>query len=162
MFEQMVGAVGGQVISVDDIDRLSQQLDQLKEYRESTERWSLIEGVESQGSDWAEIEDPHDLARLECFLAPGRFGVAENGAVWVSGDDVRLRAALFVTQHLVLTVKRDQIVHHMHDAYGRLSFDNLSFGTFISGPSKTADIEQSLVIGAQGARSLTVVLCPGT
>ena len=43
------------------------------------------------------------------------------------------------------------IVHNMHEAYGSCSFDSAGFGVFISGPSKTADIEQSLVIGAPRA-----------
>jgi L-lactate dehydrogenase complex protein LldG len=68
------------------------------------------------------------------------------------------RAILFITQHLVLVVPRDQVIDNMHQAYERLSFADPGFGVFLSGPSKTADIEQSLVIGAHGPRSLTVFL----
>jgi L-lactate dehydrogenase complex protein LldG len=47
----------------------------------------------------------------------------------------------------------------MHEAYARIEMDpKYNFGTFISGPSKTADIEQALVMGAQAARGVTVVL----
>ena len=46
----------------------------------------------------------------------------------------------------------------MHAAYQQLNGQNFDYGLFLSGPSKTADIEQSLVIGAQGAMSLTVIL----
>jgi L-lactate dehydrogenase complex protein LldG len=46
----------------------------------------------------------------------------------------------------------------MHEAYRRIKFNDYGYGTFISGPSKTADIAQVLVMGAQAARSATVLL----
>ena len=68
------------------------------------------------------------------------------------------RAIFFITQHLALVVPAEQMVHNLHEAYARISLGTSSLGVFISGPSKTADIEQSLVIGAHGPRSLTVFL----
>jgi L-lactate dehydrogenase complex protein LldG len=104
------------------------------------------------------VTDPHDLEVLDFCVAPGVFGVAENAAVWITQDTVPHRAALFIAQHLVLVVPNREIVHNMHEAYARIDPEQVSFGIFISGPSKTADIEQSLVIGAHGPRSLTAVL----
>jgi len=98
------------------------------------------------------------LEDVDIAIARGDFAVAENGAVWVTDRDMTHRAILFITQHLVLVVPRDQVIDNMHQAYERLSFAGAGFGVFLSGPSKTADIEQSLVIGAHGPRSLTVFL----
>ncbi|RMF38130.1 MAG: hypothetical protein D6753_16315, partial [Planctomycetota bacterium] len=68
------------------------------------------------------------------------------------------RVIFFITQYLVLVVPKDQIVHNMHQAYARIDAPRPGFGLFLSGPSKTADIEQSLVIGAHGCRQLQVFL----
>ena len=84
--------------------------------------------------------------------------MAENGAVWVDPSELAHRVVLFIAEHLVLVVRESQLVHNMHQAYERLGTDLPGYGLFISGPSKTADIEQSLVIGAQGPRSLHVCL----
>jgi L-lactate dehydrogenase complex protein LldG len=46
----------------------------------------------------------------------------------------------------------------MHQAYEQISSADYGFGVFLAGPSKTADIEQSLVLGAHGARGLVVFL----
>ncbi|MCU0876268.1 MAG: lactate utilization protein [Pirellulaceae bacterium] len=104
------------------------------------------------------IDNPHQLSDIDVAILPGEFAVAENAAVWVSDAAVRHRAIYFIAQHLVLVVPRQQMIDHLHQAYDRLSFAGAGYGLFISGPSKTADIEQSLVIGAHGPRSLTVLL----
>jgi L-lactate dehydrogenase complex protein LldG len=93
---------------------------------------------------------------VEVLEIDGDFGVAENGAIWLTEESLPHRVAPFICQHLVINVKK--IVPHMHAAYEELGKVKSSFGLFLSGPSKTADIEQSLVIGAHGARSLTVVI----
>ena len=98
------------------------------------------------------------LDRIELAVIPGRFGVAENGAVWVDEADLPHRAVPFVAQHLAIVLPKGEIVADMHAAYRRLPLAMPGYGVFISGPSKTADIEQALVIGAQGPKSLVVFL----
>ncbi|MBC8153477.1 MAG: LUD domain-containing protein [Bacteroidetes bacterium] len=99
------------------------------------------------------------LEGVDLAVLRGDFAVAENAAVWVPEANMLHRALPFIAQHLLLVVDASQVLSTMHEAYRRLDRPTLSYGVFISGPSKTADIEQSLVIGAHGARSLTVVLC---
>jgi L-lactate dehydrogenase complex protein LldG len=103
-------------------------------------------------------EDAHDLNDLNLAILQGQFAVAENGAIWLEDQDMGLRALPFITEHLVIVLDSIQLVANMHQAYGRIGLKESGFGLFIAGPSKTADIEQSLVIGAHGAKSLRVVL----
>jgi L-lactate dehydrogenase complex protein LldG len=106
----------------------------------------------------ASVPDPHALQDLDVAVLRGEFAVAENGAVWLEGRTLHHRAVFVITDHLVLVVGKDEVVSDMHEAYARLEGRERGYGLFISGPSKTADIEQALVIGAQGARSCTVLL----
>lgn len=105
------------------------------------------------------VADPHELEHVNLAILPGALGVAENGAVWLSEAEIGPHRVLpFVTQHLTLILNRDNLLPSMHEAYERIRVNDTGFGVYIAGPSKTADIEQSLVIGAHGARSLLVVL----
>ncbi len=105
-----------------------------------------------------QVAAPEDLAGLELAVVKGEIGVADNGAVWVSNLHTSIRVAPFITQYLVLVVHESDLVQKMHQAYDRIKYKDLGFGVFISGPSKTADIEQALVVGAHGPLGLTVIL----
>ena len=100
-----------------------------------------------------------DLALVDVAILRGSFGVAENGAIWLPESAMMHRALPIITQHLCLILNKKNIVPNMHHAYSITTHQALDdYGIFIAGPSKTADIEQSLVIGAHGARSMTVFL----
>jgi len=98
------------------------------------------------------------LDKIEHLVLQGNFGVAENGAIWIEDKDFPNRLLPFITQRLILRMDVEAIVPTMQDAYRRIDIKKTGFGVFISGPSKTADIEQSLVYGAHGAKELTVLL----
>lgn len=157
-FCEMVAAVGGKAVIVPDAGAINQEINQIDAYASAKKTCSFLPGVGQSTFDMNSVQDPHELEDVDFCIAAGEFGVAENGAIWVPGGQVKHRVIHFITQHLSLVVPADQIVNNMHEAYERLSFDSPRFGIFISGPSKTADIEQSLVIGAHGPRSLTVFL----
>jgi len=119
-------------------------------------RCTMVPGIGDTTFDIAKVDDPHHLENVDFAVLRGHFCVAENGAIWVAVDNVKHRELYFIPQHISLVVPASQIVHNMHEAYSRITIGAHLFAGFISGPSKTADIEQSLVIGAHGARSLTV------
>jgi L-lactate dehydrogenase complex protein LldG len=157
-FDTVLQAVGGQPVSARNMDDLNAQLKELEAYRQAKVIRSTVPGAGPPQALWQSIDDPHELEDTDFCIVAGQFAVAENGAVWIDGDALPHRAALFISQHLALVVPAAEIVNNMHEAYERLILDDSHFGIFVSGPSKTADIEQSLVIGAHGARSLTVFL----
>jgi L-lactate dehydrogenase complex protein LldG len=118
---------------------------------------SAVPGVPGN-VDLDALPDPHALEGIGLAVLPGAFAVAENGAVWLPTAGLRHRGVFVVAEHLALAVPATEVVSDMHEAYRRISFPGAGFGTFVAGPSKTADIEQALVIGAHGARSCTVFL----
>ena len=126
-----------------------------------TSGFSKVISLSAQFSKMATLalpEDPHDLESLEVAILDGQFGVAENGAIWLEDSQLGLRALPFATEHLVIVLDRNRLEDTMHQGYKKIATAHSGFGLFLAGPSKTADIEQSLVIGAQGAKSLRVVL----
>lgn len=102
--------------------------------------------------------DPHSLDDVELAIIESRLAVAENGAVWLTEDDMGQRVLPYISQHLAVIVREENIVSTMHDAYTKIAAEDYGFGGFIGGPSKTADIEQALVLGAHGPLSMTVYL----
>jgi L-lactate dehydrogenase complex protein LldG len=135
---------------------LAEILPSLPAWRAASRIHSSVPGVEGRGAPPG--SDPRVYDGLDLAVVPGRLGVAESGAVWVDGDALPQRALVWLAEHLVLVLSEADLVDHLHDAYARLRFEGPGFGVFVAGPSKTADIEQALVIGAQGPRTATVIL----
>jgi len=119
--------------------------------------YSKAKGFESY-TNISVPQDPHELSDLSLAVVQGQFGVAENGAIWLDEEDLEFRILPFITEHLVIVLDKTQLVGNMHQAYAKIVNTKSGFGLFTAGPSKTADIEQSLVIGAHGAKSLKIVL----
>jgi L-lactate dehydrogenase complex protein LldG len=165
-FQRVLESVGGELREVASRHELAVHVKDSLGYQSGPRRCTSLDLSDVWPGDWAtdwsvqqdDFDDPHELATLDFALLRGEFAVAENAAVWVTDAGVRHRAVYFIAQHLAFVVPAHQVVHHLHAAYERLSFGENAFGCFVSGPSKTADIEQSLVIGAHGARSLVVYL----
>lgn len=104
------------------------------------------------------VAEANDLNGTDVGIVRGQVGVAENGCIWIP-QAMKEKAVLFISEYLVIILKKEDVVNNMHEAYARIEMDpKYNFGTFLSGPSKTADIEQALVMGAQAARGVTVVL----
>jgi len=155
-FKNNVVLVGGNVLELDQIKGLDIELK--KRYPKAQRIVSLIEESALGNVFLDEHTEPHNLENVDLSIIKGEFGVAENGAIWVSDKHFRIRILPFITNDLVIVLPKKELCLHMHDAYKIIANRERSFGLFLSGPSKTADIEQCLVIGAQGAMSLTVVL----
>lgn len=157
-FGQALAAVAGVCVRAADRAAAHRALAELPVYRSARQVVSLVDGVGRSDVDLAAIRDPRELQDLDLAILPGELAVAENGAVWVDGAGLPHAALFVIAQHLALVVDASAVVNDMHEAYARLAARPAGYGTFISGPSKTADIEQALVIGAHGARSATVFL----
>jgi len=107
-----------------------------------------------------DVHEPHALADVDVGILRAQFGVAENGAIWVTEEELGVTALGFLSQHLVVLLDPAAIVADMHEAYRRAQLQRTAYGCFMAGPSATADIEATLVHGAQGARSLDVFYLP--
>jgi len=119
----------------------------------------FIQSLKTAGAEVIKTgKDIADASLMEQQAFPGNFGVAENGAIWLEDKDLPNRIAPFITEHLIIKLNFREIVPTMQEAYRRINLKGTGFGVFISGPSKTADIEQSLVYGAHGAKEMTVLL----
>jgi L-lactate dehydrogenase complex protein LldG len=152
-FFAVLTTIGGVAVDVNSRSEISEHV--TLNFSSAKRIVNLVDGL-SIPKDESLQSDPHLLENVDVAIISGSIAVAENSAVWIEDKDMADRALPFITQHLVLVIERKDIVNNMQEAYERLGAAHYNFGTFIAGPSKTADIEQSLVLGAHGAKTLTV------
>jgi len=149
-------AIGGTALVVDDVASMKALI---RERYDATKR---IVTTLTEFSDTFELyspsADPHSFQDVELAVIKTPLAVAENGTVWLTDPVMGQRILPFICQHLAVWVHASTIVPTMHEAYQQIGRGDYGFGVFIGGPSKTADIEQSLVMGAHGPISMTVFI----
>ena len=156
-FMNMTKSVGGNAIEIEagrDINELIREL-----FPDAKEIASNLPEITIATRNPDEVGRARDLNGTDVGIIRGSFGVAENACVWIP-QTMKEKAVCFISENLIILLPKSQIVNNMHEAYRRIEFNEYGYGTFISGPSKTADIAQVLVMGAQAARSATVLLLP--
>jgi L-lactate dehydrogenase complex protein LldG len=153
-FSTMIESVGGKALLIEK-DKLDETIKAL--YPEEKQIASNVDFCSLGNFDANSYDDAHDLKDIDLAIVKGNFAVAENGAIWMKNQNNRHRALYFIAQNIVIVIDEKEILNNMHEAYEKISFEDKGYGVFISGPSKTADIEQSLVIGAHGPKSGYVI-----
>ena len=147
-------ASGAQVVELkggDDINALIRSL-----YPEAKVFASNVEGIQADRNPDT-VAEAADLNGTDVGIVRGEVGVAENACVWIP-QTMKEKVVCFISEYLIILLDRKTIVNNMHEAYRRIRMTDYGYGTFISGPSKTADIAQALVMGAQAARGVTILL----
>ena len=158
-FIKMTESVGGHVIELKEEQDINAVVKEL--YPDAKEIASNLPEITIATRNPDTVGSANDLNGTDVGIIRGKFGVAENACVWIP-QQMKEKAVCFISENLVILLPKSQIVNNMHEAYKRIEFDKTydGYGTFISGPSKTADIAQVLVMGAQAARSATILLLP--
>ena len=158
-FITMTESVGGHVIEVKEGQNVNDIIKGL--FPEAKEIASNLPEITIATRDPDNVGRARDLNGTDVGVIRGKFGVAENACIWIP-QTMKEKAVCFISENLIILLPKSQIVNNMHEAYKRIEFDETydGYGTFISGPSKTADIAQVLVMGAQAARSATILLMP--
>jgi L-lactate dehydrogenase complex protein LldG len=148
-FKNVLTSIGGECIECSNAEAVANYIQQ------ETLKGKRVIHVKAQQVIHLSIEE---MYALDTLIIEGSFGVAENAAIWIKEQDMGNRVLPFSCQQLVVVLSAQNMVHNMHEAYDLVSLKEDGYGVFIAGPSKTADIEQSLVIGAHGPVSFLVFL----
>ena len=152
-FSDKATGAGSKVENLDNLDKVVVWIKQQEENGKSV--FDFLQHLEGKEGFSPLIDDPD---KVDMVVIRGQLGVAENGAVWIDEHDMQIRKLPFLTSHLILVLEKAKILPDMHEAYKQVDLERSGFGVFIAGPSKTADIEQALVIGAHGPIEHTILL----
>lgn len=155
-YQKVLEAIGGKAYIINDTEDIIAYVEKL--FPQARRIVSTITSIEKHLVHDEQHIELRSLQDVDVAIIKAKLAVAENGAIWVTEDDLKIRVLPFICENLIAIVEAKDIVTNMHDAYEVIGSADYGFGAFIAGPSKTADIEQSLVLGAHGPKSMTVLI----
>ncbi len=155
-YTDVFSAIGGSCFLAENIETVKELI--IKNFDGSKRIVTTLPELSSSFELISGNVDPHSYNDIELAIIKAHFAVGENGAVWLTDEVMGQRIIPYICQHLAVIVNAETIVPTLHEAYEKIGAGDYGFGGFIGGPSKTADIEQALVLGAHGPLTMTVFI----
>lgn len=158
LVEEFIDMASSSGIEIIDSDETSLE-EFLRDLAKEKKLQTSLEAYKDEYPVLLDERDPFNVNNLpDVFVCQAAFGVAENAAMWLDDSLLPSRILAFLPEELLIVLKKKDLVPTMLQAYQLVEKTNYSYGLFMAGPSKTADIEQTLVTGAQGAKKLSLFL----
>jgi L-lactate dehydrogenase complex protein LldG len=154
LFSELLEKVGGELGDSNKKQDLQVFVDQKIE--EGCQVLSLVDDIKDN-RNLSTNTSPHQLSDIDYTIAPSSIAVAENGSFGIDGERLITRNSVFICQHLIAVKSVNNIVGTLNEAIRKIDKIAGNWGCFISGPSKTADIEQALVIDAHGLMTVWLI-----
>lgn len=124
----------------------------------------LAEELQQQGIVINTGSNP-DITRDQPWgLTTSRAAIVESGSVILQEDTLNRRSVSLMTNKVIVLCPIEQLLPSLDDAariLREIASAGSSYATFVSGPSRTADIERQLTIGVQGPKELHVIFTEG-
>lgn len=153
-FKKALLIMGGTLLPVGDADPLQALKEKIKNANVICSMVPEIKG----NRELNEQNLPKELDDIDYAIVRASFGVAETGSVCLTEKNLMINTLGYLPQHLIVLLDPAKIVYNLHDAYAQPEWYSVNYASLHSGPSATADIEGVLIRGAQGVRSLSVLL----
>ena len=153
-FSKALTAMGGRAVSPGEVGDLTTWIRGQFDAKVICSATGEIEG----NRDLSQVQQPRDLADVDVAVVRAALGIAETGSVLFTEKELRVNTLAYLAQHLVVLLSPSAIVAGVQEAYQHPAFSTARYAVFHTGPSATGDIEGVLIHGAQGVRSLSVIL----
>ncbi len=109
--------------------------------------------VSSKSAD----ERKRSLAEINCAIVGPSYAVADTGSLVFLMDDTLTSYPHYLCDNTIAIVKKENIVANQFELFEKLNVEKSKNMFFVTGPSRTADIEKVLVLGAHGPGRLIVI-----
>ncbi|MGH7799321.1 MAG: LutC/YkgG family protein [Thermodesulfobacteriota bacterium] len=129
---------------------------------------NLREFLEIKGLKFASLNSKEEMAKADIGITEADFGIADTGTIVLTANEKQPRSVSLIPPVHIAIIKSDVIVENLKDLFVLLtntisqsgSLTNLtSCITFITGPSRTGDIELNIILGVHGPKELFVLIC---
>jgi len=168
LFQQALEAVSGHCSIVQNIDEaarnVQQIVDQRKARRVAVSDSTLVKGILKRlKTEAAFLDAPNQSELFECDLGitSAQWAIAETGTLVLEAERERHRLASLVPPVHVAMVEAGRIRRTMSEILELIKNTDIGLSrtvTFITGPSRTSDIELTLAIGVHGPGELHVIV----